>query len=254
MDVLFWIALAFFLVAGVAGLGFAGVRTWRAWQAFVSLAAAGAAAAERLAAATEQLQARSEAAATRIEELNAAVARLRRTQARARILLGAWGEVTSLLEGEHVGHVKGIALVAGTLKAGEIRKLGTLDGVVRANAVESRLTGRPLGDPDPGASKATSLAAVRKRIADKRKNDKGWQDRDDARLAGSNFSAYAKLNLFDARTHRFGSAWKKGFTGEGTTVAVLDGGTDFGHPDLLDTWKVGANGWPEAYDPYGTLQ
>ena len=34
------------------------------------------------------------------------------------------------------------------------------------------------------------------------------------------------------------SAWKQGFTGEGTTVGVLDGGTDFGHPDLLGTWKT----------------
>ena len=97
MDALFWVALAFFLASGVAGAVFVGLRAWRAWQAFVSLAAAGAAAGERLAAATEQLQARSEAAASRVEELNAAIARLRRTQARVSILLGAWGEVTSLL-------------------------------------------------------------------------------------------------------------------------------------------------------------
>ena len=97
MDAIFWVALAFFLAAGISGLVLVGLRAWRTWQAFVSLAAAGDAAAERLATATEQLQARSEAAATRIEELNAAVARLRRAQARVRILLGAWGEVTSLL-------------------------------------------------------------------------------------------------------------------------------------------------------------
>jgi hypothetical protein len=102
MDAIFWVALAFFLAAGTFGLVFAGLRAWRTWLAFVSLAAAGAAAAERLAAATEQLQARSEAAATRIEELNAAVARLSRTQTRVRILLGAWGEVTSLLRAAHV--------------------------------------------------------------------------------------------------------------------------------------------------------
>ena len=97
MDAIFWVALTFFLAAGISGLVLVGLRAWRAWQAFVSLAAAGDAAAERLGAATEQLQARSEAAATRIEELSAAVARLQRTQARVRILLGAWSEVTSLL-------------------------------------------------------------------------------------------------------------------------------------------------------------
>jgi hypothetical protein len=102
MDAIFWVALAFFLAAGIAGAVFVGMRAWRAWQAFISLAAAGAAAGERLAAATEQLQARSEAAAARVEELNAAVTRLRRTQARAHILLGAWGEVRSLLRAANV--------------------------------------------------------------------------------------------------------------------------------------------------------
>jgi hypothetical protein len=97
MDAFFWAALAFFLLAGVAGAVFVGVRAWVTWQAFVSVAAAGAAAAERLETATAELQARSEKLAGRVEELNAAVGRLRRTQARARILLGAWGEVTGLI-------------------------------------------------------------------------------------------------------------------------------------------------------------
>ena len=45
---------------------------------------------------------------------------------------------------------------------------------------------------------------------------------------------------------------------------MLDGGTDFGHPDLIGTWQTwsGAdaiaddawNGWPKAFDPFGTLQ
>jgi len=33
-------------------------------------------------------------------------------------------------------------------------------------------------------------------------------------------------------------AWDAGYAGEGVTVGVLDGGTDFGHPDLLGTWQV----------------
>jgi hypothetical protein len=97
MSAFFWGALAFFLAAGVAGTVFVGLRAWSAWQAFVSIAAAGPAGAERLAAATERLAARSEEAAGRLDELTAALERLRRTQARAWILLGAWGEVTSLL-------------------------------------------------------------------------------------------------------------------------------------------------------------
>jgi hypothetical protein len=96
VDAFFWAALAFFLVSGLAGGALVGVRAWAAWQAFVSLAVAGAAGAERLEAATAALQQRSEDAAAGVEELSAAVERLRRTQARARILLAAWDEVTSL--------------------------------------------------------------------------------------------------------------------------------------------------------------
>jgi outer membrane murein-binding lipoprotein Lpp len=102
MDAFFWAALAFFVLAGVAGAVFAGVRALATWQAFVSFAAAGAVAVERLEATTAELEARSDELAGRVEELNAAVGRLRRTQARARILLGAWGEVTSLLRTAHV--------------------------------------------------------------------------------------------------------------------------------------------------------
>ena len=102
MDAFFWAALAFFVVAGVGGAVFVGVRAWAAWQAFVSVAAAGAVAVARLEHATALLQTRGEQLAGRVEELNAAVGRLRRTQARARILLGAWGEVTSLLRAAHV--------------------------------------------------------------------------------------------------------------------------------------------------------
>lgn len=69
--------------------------------------------------------------------------------------------------------------------------------------------------------------------------------------------------MLDAKTHNFVEAWKDGYTGEGVTVGVLDGGTDFGHPDLIGTWQVweglsepfaGWNGWPKAFDPFGTLQ
>ena len=50
------------------------------------------------------------------------------------------------------------------------------------------------------------------------------------------------------------------------TAAVVDGGTDWGHPDMIGTWQtwtqadvdnLGADpgwvGWPKAFDPYSTL-
>ena len=74
--------------------------------------------------------------------------------------------------------------------------------------------------------------------------------------------------MLDAKTHDFTGAWKQGFTGDGMTASVLDGGTDWGHPDLIGTWQTWTQdeptargrrrdtnwaGWPKAFDPYDTL-
>lgn len=57
--------------------------------------------------------------------------------------------------------------------------------------------------------------------------------------------------------HGTRDAWEQGFRGEGVTVAVLDSGVDFGHPDMHGTWKVlpeghPYEGWPQALDPGGS--
>jgi hypothetical protein len=83
---------------------------------------------------------------------------------------------------------------------------------------------------------------------------------------GSNLEDLMALNVLDARTHNFAEAWEMGYTGTGVTVGVLDGGTDWGHPDLLGTWQTWPAGltetgtrdsgwaeWPMAFDPYGSL-
>ena len=93
----FWAALGFFVLAAVAGGAFLGLRAWRAWQDFTSLAAAGAAGAELLAAGVEGLATHTERTSARLEELAAATARMQRGLARARILRGATGEVLDLI-------------------------------------------------------------------------------------------------------------------------------------------------------------
>ena len=63
-------------------------------------------------------------------------------------------------------------------------------------------------------------------------------------LRKSNFDQMRKLDVLDGKTHDFTSAWNAGYTGEGSTVGVMDGGTDFGHPDLIGTWQT----WSGARD------
>jgi hypothetical protein len=97
MEALFWAALGFLVVSILAGAGFVSWRGWRAWQAFASLAAGAGGGIDGLLARADQLAARGERTAARAEELTAAAEQLGRTQSRARILLGAAGEVGDLL-------------------------------------------------------------------------------------------------------------------------------------------------------------
>ena len=73
-----------------------GVRGWRCWQAFTSLAAGAGGGVDRLLTGAEQLAGHGERTAAHTQELIAAVERLQRARARARVLLGAAGEVRDL--------------------------------------------------------------------------------------------------------------------------------------------------------------
>ena len=42
--------------------------------------------------------------------------------------------------------------------------------------------------------------------------------------------------------------WRRGITGQGVVVALLDTGVDAVHPDLMAKWRGGSNSW---FDPYG---
>ena len=131
-----------------------------------------------------------------------------------------------------------------------------------AITVQFKKTGSPAERPEDHHRR--SRAQLRKRHDEQKKTDVPYSRA--PKLKGSNFEKLKKLNLLDARTHNFTEAWNAGYAGEGSTVGVLDGGTDFGHPDLIGTWQTwqgardtvatddGWNGWPKAFDPYGTLQ
>jgi hypothetical protein len=97
VDAFFWAALGFLVVAAAAGALFTGVRAWRAWRSFVSLTASVGEGVGQLLARAEELAAHGERSAVRVQELLRAVERLRTSQARAMILVGAAGELHDVL-------------------------------------------------------------------------------------------------------------------------------------------------------------
>ena len=176
---------------------------------------------------------------------------------------GNGAEAASYLEDAHVARAGSGALIVGRIPARQLAKLASLSTVVGVGPVDLRKTGQPLGIPDPDLSAAPDLAALRTLMNEMRRNDVPYSQA--PRLRGSKFEQMRHLPIGDQESHGFSEAWDLGYTGEGVTVGVLDGGTDFAHPDLLGTWKVwpnvtssgsrdaGWSGWPMALDPYDTL-
>ena len=172
-------------------------------------------------------------------------------------------QAESLLSDTHVASRKGVALIVGTLNATKLAKVAGLKGVVGVTSIQFKQSGSPTGnDPEVGnqpdqKTRNAALAAFQKRSVP---FDKAPP------LKTSNFDQVKSMNVLDAKTHNFTGAWNAGFTGTGVTASVLDGGTDWGHPDLIGTWQTwtaadvtnyGADpgwvGWPKAFDPYSTL-
>ena len=167
------------------------------------------------------------------------------------VTVGGAERVLSYLDGAHVARApRGAALIVGTVRAHELGKVASVRSVVSVGQIAFRKTGSPLG-PDPELGNRPSIQELRDRIARLRANDVGFRAK--VRGGRDDDDPWERNDVLDARTHGFADAWKEGFQGQGTTVAVLDGGTDFGHPDLEGTWKTGENGWPMAFDPFGTL-
>ena len=147
---------------------------------------------------------------------------------------GDTAEVEALLTKPKVAENDGVALVVGSITVQALPKLAGAEGVVSVNPVDFKQTGRPLGDLEP--RKAPSRAQLDKALQHLYDNEVPYGEAPP--LAGSNFEELKELALLDAKTHEFADAWDAGFTGTGTVVGVMDGGTDFGHPDLVGTWTT----------------
>ena len=170
---------------------------------------------------------------------------------------GDTAEVEALLTKPKVAENDGVALVVGSITVQALPKLAGAEGVVSVNPVDFKQTGRP-----PAISSRARLHPGRNWTRRSAVYDNEVPYGEAPPLAGSNFEELKELALLDAKTHEFADAWDAGFTGTGTVVGVMDGGTDFGHPDLVGTWttwsgltgtRAGWNGWPKAFDPYGSL-
>ncbi len=146
-----------------------------------------------------------------------------------------------------------VSLVVGRIRAQQLPKLASITGVVSVGLVQLKQTARPLGDPDPDlGTRLPSRTALKSAARAAAASAVPYADAPPIRK--SNFEKLKKLALLDAKTHDFAEAWKMGYDGRGTTVSVLDGGTDWGHPDLIGTWKTDPDtGWPMAFDPFDTL-
>src|SRR5918996_2260291 len=165
------------------------------------------------------------------------------------------------LEDPAVAHSDGAGLVVGQIAVQALPKLAGAEGVVAVGPIDFKQTGQPLGSPDPEVGKRPTSNALNRALRGLYDQEVPYSEAPD--LAGSNFEELKELAVLDVKTHEFAEAWEAGFTGTGVTVGVMDGGTDFGHPDLVNTWQVwagqtgtraGWNGWPKAFDPFGTLQ
>jgi hypothetical protein len=169
-------------------------------------------------------------------------------------------EASGYLSDVSLAHEDGAGLLVGKIAVQELPKLAGAKDVVSVGPIDFEQTGQPDGTPDPELGNPPDTATKNKILRDFYDKEVPYDEAPP--LAGSNFEELKELALLDAKTHKFAEAWEAGFTGTGTTVGVLDGGTDFGHPDLIGTWetwsgqtgaRAGWNGWPKAFDPYGTL-
>jgi Subtilase family len=172
---------------------------------------------------------------------------------------GSAEQARALLDGARVAGNGGVSLAVGEISVQELAKLASLKNVVSVGPVDFKQTGKPLGSPDPQLERAFHKEQVNAALQGLYKREVPYSHA--PKLRGSNFEKLKELAILDVKTHNFVSAWNAGFTGAGVTLGVMDGGTDFGHPDLIGTWKTwtnafdpGWNGWPMAFDPFGTLQ
>ncbi len=144
----------------------------------------------------------------------------------------------------------GITISSGTVRARNLTKLASVDGVLSiepmtgafapASAPDSELQVAPEPDAALRANMTTQIqSGERNNIPNSGGGDAsptGWYD---------------VLN-----THHSTEAWDMGYTGAGVNVMANDSGIDFTNPDLIGTWAMVEDpaspyyGWPMQFDAF----
>ncbi len=139
---------------------------------------------------------------------------------------GNTAQVKKLLDDAASAEANGDAIVVGSATVQQLPKIASLKSVVSIGLVELKKSGRPLGVPDPDLNHRPTKEELNAALKGLYKREVPYSKA--PKLKRSHFDRLKKLGVLDAKTHNFAGAWKDGYTGEGVTVGVVDGGTDWG--------------------------
>lgn len=138
----------------------------------------------------------------------------------------------------------GIRQVYGQTEAGNLLNIAMEPGVIALVQIGAKIT-----KPDiPRIGDLPDAAFMQERMNSLRANEFTYTQ---ARSVQESAEIAGWFDVLDG--HQSSAAWKKGFTGKGVVVGVLDDGIDFAHPDLQGTFAVVADpespyfGWPMAF-------
>jgi len=139
----------------------------------------------------------------------------------------------------------GVQDIYGQTVASNLLKIAQEPNVVALVKVGGEMREKPY---DPEVENAPDRAASLARLQSLRANELTYAE---AQAKAGDVGIKGWFDVLDG--HKSAEAWKKGFTGEGVIVGVLDDGIDFGHPDLQGTYATVTDpdspyyGWPMAF-------
>ena len=144
----------------------------------------------------------------------------------------------------------GMQYVLGKTTESNLLKIAGLPGVI--SVIDGRLKERER-PYDKESHSAPDQAILQQRIAELLANELTYQETE---TLTDDVGASGWFDVLDG--HKSSEAWKKGFTGEGVILGVIDDGVDFAHPDLIGTSARVSDqgspyfGWPMAYSQAST--